>query len=574
MKSIFKHRYLVSALGLALMGSASAATIEITSAEQGIGDGTGCTLTGAIESVRTGQDANGCHNMVNEGYGSNDLVWADISKVAYHLLEKTQVIDFPITINVTAKFDKNIGEVVDDLSTLNSVYRPLITVEKDNRHFEILKTQGVVLKGMTFYGAYISPVEDMLPLGTKDTPEAAMERKLQRSGGAVLVHSGADATFDHVRFARNTVGVAVVCFDFGTNNPGNSGYNIDHIEGFGSALSVIQANATIQESEFKANLFGPFSSTKPCGDDFWNQPGDYLNSTGTVYLLDSNVNVSRTRFINNSAQTGSALAAYSSSLTMTHNEILSNFYEVALNGQHYYGYQSVVDLKYSDATMSFQNISNNYGIGLMILGGTGINVKQSTISGNALHAIVNSYGKLNVDNALIEGNLVRPSPYQDIGKLPNSAIANMDFDSPLPLDDQYASFISLLHVTVADNFSDFAIYSGNQSQTNIQASILYHTQTPTTCSSPDPTKVYVSGGANIDNNDDTCGLKNINDAFATNPNLSGVSIFSVLGMDMPINKPAVNSPALQREAVCSVKEDQVGNLRPSDSCDSGAIEIP
>lgn len=45
MKFTLKHRYLVGALGFALMGSASAShlLIQVTSSQLGYGDGSGCT---------------------------------------------------------------------------------------------------------------------------------------------------------------------------------------------------------------------------------------------------------------------------------------------------------------------------------------------------------------------------------------------------------------------------------------------------------------------------------------------------------------------------------------------------
>lgn len=409
-----------------------------------------------------------------------------------------------------------------------------------------------------------------------------------------------------MRFSYNQVGNSVVCLDDNDGFP-----SADVREPTGTALKIIGSTANLTDVSFEYNA--PYF-TNYCGQGRrYFAPMSNWFVTGTVFAKDSNVSIQRSRFLNNEADYGSAIAfrgngkrqqdgTFENKLTMQEVEIKNNFPTLihstvptnnssSIIGENARYIRTAVDIAGAGSTLRFVNISKNSSAGISAMG-SDVVVKQSALQGNALHAVINQKSLMTVENVLIDGNLQRPGVFGYIAPSGNYGVGIRpllldNFPQLVPGENVVSTLglsgaitkTHLTHVTLSNKFigDHFLFSAGPNTEVTVRGSILDNTKNVTpSCNLTQSTPA--SFGANLDSNStlsyNTCHL---NEGFGLYPGLADVSYQQQVGpthfLSMPISKPTANSHALQREVICSVQADQVGNPRPWGSCDSGAIEI-
>jgi len=608
MKSI-KHCYLIGVLNLALLGSASANTmiVQVTSSKFGFGDANpsfplpsdGCTLSGAIDSVRQKKSLHGCEldfvsskiygepvlweNGVPIAYDETPIIWADKNEVQSHFLEKTQALDFPVKISLDARFDKTKQRVIFGTNWTGNANNAPIFVDIGMRHFEIfqpiqekdveLPAVKVTLEGMNLVGALLPSAVNTDGTPTlEDISKAILQLKLAATGGSTIVHTGAEAIFKRVMFQNNKAGFYFLC-----PNGGDTDGTAE-----GSAVAVVNARASFLDADFKDNAFTAAPAAFPGGSSC--VPRSYDASFGALSMDGSQVALQRASFIHNEGDFASAIFGTNFSFVqMEEVEVQDNYPRAlwtTLRGKMFY---SAINFRIGTiAQLRAVNISNNYSAALVTHRGA-LSMKNSAIWKNGLEAIVNDGTAMNIQNSLIDNNLAMPGDLKSVDPTYHNAsirIGRTGFNR---------GSLSLVHSTITNNYGDAAIktigaVNGHSLPlVTFQASILNHTTSPTTCINTNGSGgiPYKSLGANLDNNENTCGLDmslSNPDRIGVNPLLGNLTFQTQVGptgfMNMPIRVPYANSPALSNENACSVEDDQVGKQRPIEApCDSGAYEV-
>lgn len=611
MKSLLKKRYLVSALSLAIIGSASASSlqIQVTSSQPGFGDGSGCTLQGAIEVARTQNiaphQAHGCHNniIVFQGNGPS-LIWADKTQVTNHQLTQTQVLDFPVIINLSkAKLN---GAVIDSFPAYNFLLPP-VRVNTGWRHFKIMNTT-VTLQGMDLREAYYSSqltYSGYLPAAN------VLEEKL--GGGSTFVKN-ANFNADHVRFSYNQVGNSVGCvkrLDFlpaVSKTKSYSNWDAYVMEPMGTALKILGSTVNFTDVSFENNA--PYF-TNFCDQGAWSDRPYNRFVSGTVYAERSSVTLQRARFLNNEADYGSAIAFRGNDrtkhkLTMKEVEIRNNLATTIhhdpmldhdssapmLVGEQNAFIRTAIDIVGATADLTFVSLKDNLSAGLSAYK-SDVTMKQSAIYNNALHAVLNQDSNVTVENTLISKNLSRlPIFATSISPDGNTMGYGITLLSYNLVANNISNSISPTRCHSSNTFSNAIVYTtplGSSSPCLDDATIPNQTKLIHTTLINDG-KVSNASSANWEVSSAIISRASLYVPFPYNDfhitSSLGSDVYATFGsgsvvlksipsgfMKMPVYQPPAGSMALEREAICSVSVDQLGQSRLPNPCDSGAIEV-